>query len=104
VYVSCLEPVPYTGRRRAIFMSQENENELGKASIKAMLRQYPGRVLPPDHKVACSSIASKLSPANPFLSCMLRPCELCAGWGSDWLRRRASSTWIGSSMSSMPTT
>ncbi|GAB5033062.1 m48-family peptidase [Nannochloropsis oceanica] len=48
-YFSSFEETPYTGRKRPIFVSRQTELQLGEASNKAMLRQFKGRVLPPDH-------------------------------------------------------
>ena len=67
-YVANLEEAPFTGRRRAIFVSKEMEKGLGEASFKAILQEHKGKILPPTHKVRCCTGSNPRLPAVTVLS------------------------------------
>ena len=65
-YFANIEYVPVTGRRRFNFISPEQEASLAEEQYKAVMQEYDGKVLPPDHPYsrAVVAVAARLLPAS----------------------------------------
>ncbi|KAI8052053.1 peptidase family M48-domain-containing protein [Syncephalis plumigaleata] len=50
-YVTHLETVPMTGRRRFMSMSPENEEKLAKISYNGVMQEFGRNILPPSHPI-----------------------------------------------------
>ena len=51
-YYSCLDEVPFTKRKRLIATSPEMESQMGDDQYRELLKQFRGKVLPPDHRAS----------------------------------------------------
>ena len=69
-YVSNLEQVPFTGRRRFNIVSPEIEKQISNASYEGILQQYSGKLLPPDHPYTemAGRVVERLLPASGLAS------------------------------------
>ena len=65
-YYANLEEVPISGRRRFNCFSSQFEEQLGQQSMQAVLQEFRGRVLPPNHPQSkmVNRVLQRLIPAS----------------------------------------
>jgi metalloendopeptidase OMA1, mitochondrial len=65
-YVSNLEQVPLTGRRRFNIIGPELEKQVSNAGYEGILQQYRGKILPPNHPYTemAARVVERLLPAS----------------------------------------
>ncbi|RMZ74786.1 hypothetical protein DV737_g5736, partial [Chaetothyriales sp. CBS 132003] len=66
VYVSNLEKVPFTGRRRFNIVSPELEKQMAAASYDEIIAQFGSQILPADHPytILTARVVERLLPAS----------------------------------------
>eukprot|EP00978_Attheya_sp_CCMP212_P004488 scaffold9789_cov54-Attheya_sp.AAC.5 len=70
-YYSFLDEAPFTKRKRLIATSPAWERRMGDEEYKRVLRQYKGKILPPDHRacITVKRVGSRIAlAANKFAS------------------------------------